>query len=80
MIILHAGLDAGQLLLWGEVPGDLPAARPGRKPKADADEEPSPYPFDAGGIQLAMSLISALPGQSIPGGSSSPPIAWMPRR
>ena len=76
MIILHAGLDAGQLLLWGEVPGDPPAARPGRKPKAD--DAPEPYPFDAGGIPLAVSLSGALPGQSIPSGSGTPPVVWVP--
>jgi hypothetical protein len=78
MIILHAGLDAGQLLLWGEVPGAVPAPRSGRKPKTEAAEAPDPYPFDAGGMPLAVSLISALPGGSIPGGSGTPPVAWMP--
>src|SRR5262245_19413469 len=75
MIILHAGADNGQLWLWAEVPADLPATRPGRKPK---DASPAPYPFDAGPLRLAGAFIEALPGRPIPGGGDKPPLLWLP--
>jgi SNF2 family DNA or RNA helicase len=61
MIILHAGLEDGQLLLWGEAPpADPPSAAPrGRKPKVP---RPGPFPFDPGADRLAAALASAVPG------------------
>jgi SNF2 family DNA or RNA helicase len=75
MIILHAGIDNGHFLLWGEMPGDVPAPRSGRKPK---NTLPHPYPFDAGANHLAGALIETLPGQPLPGGSGEPPALWLP--
>ncbi len=75
MIILHAGIDNGHFLLWGEAPAEVPTPRPGRKPK---DAPPQPYAFDAGAIRLAGAFIEALPGQPLPGGSGVPPAVWLP--
>jgi SNF2 family DNA or RNA helicase len=75
MIILHAGIDGGQFLLWGEAPAEVPPVRPGRKPR---NAPPQPYPFDAGAIRLAVALSEALPGQSLPGGGGEPPYIWLP--
>jgi hypothetical protein len=68
MIILHAGLEDGQLLLWGEAPrDDLSSAAPrGRKSKVP---RPGPFPFDPGADRLADALARVLPGmarQSLP--------------
>ncbi|MFO0876152.1 MAG: DEAD/DEAH box helicase [Gemmataceae bacterium] len=76
MIILHAGIDKGQFLVWGEVPGDPPPSKPARK--AASDPSPQPYPFDAGPIQLVVALAEVLPGKSIPGGGGDPPVIWLP--
>jgi SNF2 family DNA or RNA helicase len=73
MIILHAGLEGDQLVLWGEVPADG-AARPARKAKG----EPEVSPFDAGAAHLAATLAGVLPGQAIPGGGGEPPLLWAP--
>lgn len=76
MIILHAGIDNGHFLLWGETPADVPPPRPGRK--ADAPTPPQPYPFDAGAIRLAMALTEVMPGVPLPGGTGVPPALWVP--
>jgi superfamily II DNA or RNA helicase len=75
MLVLHAGADNGQLLLWGEVPADAAPTRPGRKPKAPVAQ---PYPYDAGAARLVWALAGALPGQSIPGNASEPARLWLP--
>src|SRR5262249_40993965 len=46
MILLHAGIDSGLLLLWGEVPADVLAARPPRRGKGPIEAQP--YPYDPG--------------------------------
>src|SRR5262249_5906903 len=38
---------------------------------------PQPYPFDAGPARLALALLEAAPGHTIPGGDK-PPFAWLP--
>src|SRR5262249_31327371 len=75
MIILHAGAEAGRLLLWGESPAEVPAAtKPGKAPPA----EPRAYPFDAGVMRLVPALMELAPGQPIPGGGGEPPLLWLP--
>ncbi len=61
MIILHAGLEDGQLLLWGESPAPAlsPTAPRGRKPKVP---RPRPFPFDPGADALAAAVADTLPG------------------
>jgi SNF2 family DNA or RNA helicase len=62
MIILHAGLEDGQLLLWGEAPAaDLPPAPRGRKPKV---AQPGPFPFDPGAARLTAAVADTVPGTS----------------
>jgi SNF2 family DNA or RNA helicase len=75
MIVLHAAWEDSRLLLWGEVPADLPPSRPGRKPK---DTAMSPHPFDAGGARLVWALAGALPGQAVPGDATTTATAWLP--
>ncbi len=75
MLVLHAGADNGQLILWGEVPADAPPVRPGRKPRALPAQ---PYPYDAGAARLAWALAGAMPGQSIPGNAGEPAQLWLP--
>ncbi len=77
MIILHAGLEDGRVLLWGETPPAAPAksAPRGRKPKSP---QPRPFPFDPGAQPLADAVADALPQTA-----KSPPAAeqrflWLP--
>jgi SNF2 family DNA or RNA helicase len=78
MLILHAGVLDGQLLLWGEASASSEAAPPrkrGRKPKVP---QPQPSPFDAGPDRLAEALADTLPGGAKHRGDNTPAFAWLP--
>ncbi|HJS57677.1 MAG TPA: DEAD/DEAH box helicase [Vicinamibacteria bacterium] len=67
MIVLHAGLEAGGLLLWGERPADeaeRPAKRPGRKPRLP---RPEPHPLAAAARDLDAALMAVQGAQRGPG-------------
>jgi SNF2 family DNA or RNA helicase len=79
MIVLHAGLEARGLVLWGERPADeavRPARRPGRKPRIP---RPAPHPFGAAAVELEAALGAVSGG---PGGRrrtrAAPHLAWLP--
>ncbi len=66
MIVLHTGLGAGGLVLWGERPvGEAvrPAKRPGRKPRLP---RPEPHPFAAAAPDLEAALRAVPSVQSGP--------------
>jgi SNF2 family DNA or RNA helicase len=77
MIILHAGLGDGQLLLWGEAPpADVAAAAPrGRKPKA---AHGGPFPFDPGADRLIAAVARALPGPPPRSPADEQRFLWLP--
>ena len=77
MIILHAGLEDGQLLLWGESPNPefSPASPRGRKPKVP---QPKRFPFHPGIEPLAAALAGTLPGTSRRSFSDEERILWLP--
>ena len=77
MILLHAGLEDGRLLLWGESPSaalSRTAAR-GRKPKV---AQPRPFPFDPGAGQLAAAVADALPEISKQSPGTEQRFLWLP--
>jgi len=64
MIVLHAGLEARGLVLWGERPAGeavRPARRPGRRPRIP---RPAPHPFGAAvaDLEAALGAVSGGPG------------------
>src|SRR5207244_1080673 len=77
MIVLHAGLADGRLLLWGETPlaGEpaVPARKRGRQPKVPAAQ---PLPYDAGEARLREGLEAA--GLTDGKGAAEPVTAWLP--
>ncbi len=75
MLILHAGIDNGHFMVWGETPAEVPAGQPGR---TSTPTDSPPYPFDAGPMRLAVALIEALPGKPIPSLQGDPPVIWLP--
>ena len=68
MIILHAGTENGQWWLWAEQPA---AATP------PSNDQPRPYPYDAGPQHLVATLLNFAPGHPIPGGGKMP-FLWAP--
>ncbi|HZV07130.1 MAG TPA: hypothetical protein VE999_18760 [Gemmataceae bacterium] len=61
MLILHAGLVNGRLLLWGERPSaEGPTSTPRRGGRKAP--RPKPSPFDPGADKLASTLADSLPG------------------
>ena len=79
MIVLHAGLGAGGLVLWGERPvGEAvpPGKRPGRKPRVP---RPAPHPFGATAADLEAAL-GTLPGPTSrqPRARAEALVAWLP--
>src|SRR5207249_8697589 len=77
MLLLHAGLDEGQLLVWGETPPEMPARR-GRKPRRSS--APWPLPFGAGADPLAAALAEVLPSGRRPPEKEDPAFVWLPTR
>jgi SNF2 family DNA or RNA helicase len=77
MIILHAGLEDGRLLLWGESPSATrsPAAPRRRKPKVP---RPRPFPFDPGADQLAAAIADTLPDTGEPALGVEQRFLWLP--
>jgi hypothetical protein len=77
MIILHACLEDGQLLLWGESPpaSPSPTARRRRQPKVP---QPRSYPFDPGVGQLAAAIADALPDSARRKLPSDQRFLWLP--
>jgi hypothetical protein len=82
MIVLHAGLGAGGLVLWGERPvGEAvrPAKRPGRKPRIP---RPAPHPFGAAArdLEVALEAAAGAPSRERPARGASALVAWLPTR
>jgi SNF2 family DNA or RNA helicase len=77
MLVLHAGLEDGQLLVWGESPPPALAtgAPRGRKPRA---ARPRAFPFDPGADRLAAVVAEALPGTTRHSLSGAERILWLP--
>ncbi len=76
MIVLHAGLGKGGLLLWGErsaVEATHLAKRPGRKPTRP---RPQPHPFAAMASDLEAALGAAAVSARRRGGEAF--VAWLP--
>ena len=81
MIVLHAAAFDGQLVLWGEVPNDRPAASARRgvgKKKTAPRSRPESSPFDAGASGLREALEAAVPGVSAGAKDFEPWVAWLP--
>lgn len=59
MIIVHASLYKGQLLLWGESPPNQTVVQTTRSPRRQRIVKPCPYPYDAGINSLTRALKDA---------------------
>lgn len=77
MIILHAGLEDGHLLLWGEGAADeqTPTAPRRRQPNVP---RPRSFPFDPGSERLAAAIADALPDTGKPPLGSEQRFLWLP--
>src|SRR5438034_3926532 len=84
MIVLHAGICDGQLLLWGETPAEPRALAPkrnGRKSTKDSHTpglHPQPLPYDAGSEGLVAALQEAGLGSTADRKHTQTVIAWLP--
>lgn len=77
MIVLHAGVFEGQLLLWGETPFN-PDAPPRRKQRRKENLPAEVYPYDAGKEGLQAALAEAGMDFSGKGQPFAPMVAWLP--
>jgi SNF2 family DNA or RNA helicase len=78
MILLHAGVESGQLLLWGETPSDSgPISAKRRWQTAKALAAPL-LPYDAGAANLSAALAEALPGLPASRLKHQTAILWLP--
>jgi SNF2 family DNA or RNA helicase len=79
MIVLHAGVEDGQLVLWGEAPAEaLPSRRRGRKARAGTGPVAHPSPFDPGADRLVAALNEAVPTFSATPKEVGGAVAWLP--
>ena len=76
MIILHAGIEKGQFLLWGEAPADAASTRPRRR-KTPAGQ-PAQYPYDAGSAGLLAALSEVFSGLTIKKSEMERLALWLP--
>ena len=77
MIVLHAGICDGRLLLWGETPAQSGAAPPGRRGRRPKVPRPERLPFDAGteGLRAALEQVGI---EARATERPSPVTAWLP--
>src|SRR5215208_8047564 len=79
MIILHAGIRRGRLLLWGERPAEAaaaPARRRGRP--ATKARRASPLPYAAGADALSAALAAAALDSAVNQAPAETAIVWLP--
>ena len=78
MIILHAGIRRGRLLLWGEQPAEAvaPARRRGRPVTKGRPVSPLPYAAEADALSAA--LAAAAPGSAVNQASAETVVVWLP--
>src|SRR5215212_62816 len=78
MIILHAGIRRGCLLLWGEQPAEtaVPARRRGRP--ATRARRASPLPYAAGADALSAALSAAASDSAVNQAPAETAIVWLP--
>ena len=77
MIVLHAGRQSEQLVLWGEVPTNVtPLAHPHR-PKA-TPQRATPWPYDAGRTELLAALAEIFSGLTIGADETEITRVWLP--
>ncbi len=78
MIVLHAGVEGGAFLLWGEVPLDREGTPPERKGRRGSAQTSPPLPYDAGADRLVEALGEGGLG-SIPKGERPEAVTvWLP--
>jgi SNF2 family DNA or RNA helicase len=78
MLILHAGIKEGQLLLWGEAPSDAQTVVRIRSRGKAKESRPARLPYDPGPDLLSTALHDALPTFS-PGSSLAESVVlWLP--
>jgi len=79
MIILHAGIRRGRLLLWGEQPAEAaaaPARRRGRP--ATKARRVSPLPYAAGADALSAVLAAATLDSAVNEAPTEAAVVWLP--
>jgi SNF2 family DNA or RNA helicase len=75
MIVLHAGVEGQQFLLWGETPADTPSNKVTGRTRR---KTPTPFPFDPGAKPLAELVADVLPSWQRPRGKPPTRFAWLP--
>jgi SNF2 family DNA or RNA helicase len=73
LLILHASLQQGQLLLWGEASAETLRAQAKRK-KNNA----TPWPYDAGSARLLAALAEVFSDLELEAADTLPETIWLP--
>ncbi|HWG44443.1 MAG TPA: DEAD/DEAH box helicase [Gemmataceae bacterium] len=75
MILVHASVEDGRLLVWGETPPSTPVVRRGRKTK---NTPPRFYPANAGAARVAEALAEAAPEAAPRDSAIETRTLWLP--
>jgi hypothetical protein len=82
MIVFHAGMIEGQMILWGETPAgqQLAPTKPPRRKQIRKDQiiPAEVFPYDAGMEGLQTALIEAGVNFPVKRKSFAEMIAWLP--
>src|SRR5438445_8686242 len=78
MLIVHAGIKEGQLLLWGEAPPEAQTVLPKRGRGKTKAPQPPRLPYDPGPECLSTALGAALPAFSASSGAAESAVLWLP--
>jgi len=84
LLILHASLQQGQLILWGEAPAETAPAptsrkkpKPAKRPKKAAAPWPH-WPYDAGSARLLSAVTAILGDLDLEASDTLPEAIWLP--
>src|SRR5215212_10670060 len=79
MIILHAGVRYGRLLLWGEQPAETAVTSTKRRGRpATKARRASPLPYAAGADALSAALAAASLDTAVNQAPAETAIVWLP--
>jgi hypothetical protein len=80
MIIVHASLYKGQLLLWGERPQNQTVVQTTRSARRQRVAKPGPYPYDAGIDSLTRSVKDAGIDLDLTADQVEESVVWLPTK
>src|SRR5947209_813343 len=78
MIILHAGFEAGELLLWGEKPSEIESTARAKRGRKSSISQAKPFPYEVSIKDLLAALADTALNISAHQLTSEAAAVWLP--